>query len=278
MLAGSGRKRIKAGHAGTLDPLATGMLPILIGDATRFADMGLNAEKIYRVSFDLSCQTDTLDLEGEMCGRFDVTVSRDDIEALLAEFRGEIEQIPPAYSAILIDGRRAHELVRSGREVMMQSRPVTIHQIELEAYQAPLVTLKVRCSKGTYIRSLARDIGERLGVGGCVTELRRLSSGGWPEAMMVTPEQLAEGGASCLLPLAQWLRDLESLSLSVADGRRFLHGQRIQIRDRTADAAAVDVAVFADGLLLGGGVLKPGMRHMVLHPAKIMPSAQQALL
>lgn len=273
-----GQKRIKAGHGGTLDPLATGMLPILLGDATRFADMGLNAEKSYRVSFDLSFQSDTLDMEGEVTGRFDASVSQQQLESVLPEFRGAIEQIPPQYSAIRIDGKRAHDLARRGKHVDMQPRRVTVYSLRLLAFSFPLVTLAVTCSKGTYIRSLARDIGTNLGMGGCVTDLRRLSTGGWPEAMMVSPRQLAADREACLLPLAQWLRDLGRQVLTAADGRRFLQGQRIQLHQTEADAEETSVTVFSQDMLLGTGVLKPGMRHMVLHPVKIMPSAQKRLL
>ncbi|MDQ6981458.1 MAG: tRNA pseudouridine(55) synthase TruB [Mariprofundus sp.] len=273
-----GQKRIKAGHAGTLDPLATGMLPILLGDATRFAEMGLNAEKSYRVSFDLSYQTDTLDMEGEVCARFDAEISRVQLELLLPGFSGEIEQVPPAFSAIRIDGKRAHDLARKGERVAMQGRRITIHAIRLVAFEYPLVTLDVSCSKGTYIRSLARDIGECLGMGGCVTCLRRLSTGGWPEALMVTPEQLVANRESCLMPLSQWLRDFYHLILPGELARRFVQGQRIQLKDTKADAEEKNMAVFAEDILLGTGMLKGGMRHMVLHPDKIMPSAQKVFL
>jgi len=273
-----GHKRIKAGHAGTLDPLATGMLPILVGDATRFADMGLNAEKTYLVSFDLSCQTDTLDKEGEVTERFHASISQQQFEAILPEFLGEIAQVPPIYSAIRMDGKRAHDLAREGKQVQMQSRQVTLHSVRLRNFSFPQVRLEVRCSKGTYIRSLARDMGARLGMGGCVTELRRVSTGGWPEAMMVSHEQLANDKAACLLPLAQWLRDFKPQRLSLDEGKRFLQGQRIQIKGSALNTAESDVAVFGGELLLGTGVLKPGMRYMVLHPAKILPSAQKRLL
>jgi len=273
-----GQKRIKAGHAGTLDPLATGMLPILLGDATRFAEMGLNAEKSYRVRFDLSYQTDTLDNEGEITQHFDGSVSATQLESVLRAFTGDIDQVPPIYSAIRIQGKRAHDLARQGKTVEMQSRAVTIYTMTLIAFDFPLVTLEVSCSKGTYIRSLARDIGASLGMGGCVTMLRRLSTGGWPQAMMVSPDQLAEQKKACLLPLAQWLRDFTHQDLHGDDVKRFLHGQRIQLTDTQTAGQECDVAVFGADILLGTGVLKSGLRHMVLHPAKIMPSAQQTLL
>jgi len=254
------------------------MLPVLLGDATRFADMGLKAEKSYRVTFDLSYQTDTLDMEGEVCARFETQASRRQIEAVLPGFVGDINQVPPAYSAIRIDGKRAHELARKGKTVVMQARTVTIFTLKLAAFDFPLVTLDVCCSKGTYMRSLARDIGAQLGMGGCVTELRRLSTGGWPETMMVTPEQLFTQKESCFLPVEQWLRDFSRIDLTKADGMRFLHGQRLQLKDTETDAQEKNVAVFANDMLLGTGILKGGMRHMVLHPANIMPSAQQVFL
>jgi len=270
----TGAKKIKAGHTGTLDPLATGMLPILLGEATRFAEMGLNAEKGYEVTFDLSYQTDSLDCEGEVEGRFDGLVDAGQLNEALDQFAGEQDQIPPLYSAIRIDGKRAHEIARSGNSVEMKARRVTIHNIELIQFNFPLVALRVSCSKGTYIRSLARDIGSRLGMGGCVTALRRLSTGGWPENLMVTMDDLTEQRDGCIMPLSQWLRDLPEVSLPVEEGRRFLQGQRIQVSNVTQGMVQVSSA----GTLLGTAELNPGMKSMVLHPSRILPSAQEKLL
>jgi len=276
----AGKKRMKAGHAGTLDPLATGMLPILLGDATRFAEMGLQAEKSYRVSFDLSYQTDTLDCEGEVVSSFDSVINRTQLEAVLPAFRGPVAQVPPIYSAIRIDGKRAHEMARKGQDVEMKAREVTNHQLELVAFEFPVVTLEVSCSKGTYIRSLARDISEKLGMGGCVTKLRRLSTGGWPEVMMVSMQELTEQKGTCLVGLGQWLRDFERVALQADEAKRFLQGQRIQLRSTEADAGVEDetVAVFVDDRVIGTGILKSGLRHMVLHPLRILPSAQKSYL
>jgi len=270
----AGAKKIKAGHTGTLDPLATGMLPILLGEATRFAEMGLSAEKGYEVTFDLSYQTDTLDCEGEVKARFDGLVDEGELNEALDQFAGEQEQIPPLYSAIRIDGKRAHQIARSGNSVEMKARRVTIHNIELIQFDFPLVSLRVSCSKGTYIRSLARDIGSRLGMGGCVTALRRISTGGWPESLMVTMEALVEGRDDCMMPLSEWLRDLPKLTLPAEEGRRFLQGQRIQVSDVMEGA----VQVSSEGALLGTAELKPGLNRMVLHPCRILPSAQEKLL
>jgi len=270
----AGSKKIKAGHTGTLDPLATGMLPILLGEATRFAEMGLNAEKSYEVTFDLSYQTDSLDCEGEVKSRFETGVNEEQLKAAVEYFVSEQDQIPPLFSAIRVDGKRAHEIARAGNSVEMKARRVTIHNIDLLQFTFPLVTLRVSCSKGTYIRSLARDVGARLGMGGCVTALRRLSTGGWPETLMVSMDDLAERRDGCIMPLSQWLRDLPELSLSVEEGRRFLQGQRIQVNDKMEGK----VQVSSGQCLLGTAELKPGLNRMVLHPSRILPSAQEKLL
>jgi len=275
-----GEKRIKAGHAGTLDPLATGMLPILLGEATRYAEMGLNADKSYQVSIDLSYQTDTLDCEGDVLARFDGVVDKAMVQQALDAYTGDIEQTPPAYSAIRIDGKRSHAMARKGETVNIPARPITVHAIRLLAFDFPLLTLQVNCSKGCYIRSLARDIGAALAMGGCVTVLRRLATGGWPEAMMVTPEQLQAEPDACLLSLAQWLREMPHVCLQGGLACRFVQGQRIQLSAESGYADAYDeqmpVSVFAgDKLLLGTGMLKPGHHRVVLHPARILPSAQQ---
>jgi len=270
----TGSKKIKAGHPGTLDPLATGMLPILLGEATRFAEMGLNAEKSYEVTLDLSYQTDSLDCEGEADARFEESVSEDQLEDAIDSLTGEQDQVPPLYSAIRVDGKRAHEIARSGNSVEMKPRRINIHKIDLIQFNSPLVTLRVRCSKGTYIRSLARDIGAKLGMGGCVTALRRISTGGWPENLMVTMDDLAERREECIMPLSQWLRDLPEVRLSDEESRRFLQGQRIQVSDELEGM----VKVSSSDCLLGTAELKPGLNRMVLHPSRILPSAQEKLL
>ncbi len=271
------QKRIKAGHGGTLDPLATGMLPILLGEATRFAELGLNAEKVYRLTLDLSYQTETLDCEGEMLEYFDGCITKNEFQQVMAGFGGEQLQVPPAYSAIRLDGKRAHVLVRKGEKVEIPPRLITVFDIKLLDFNFPVASLEVRCSKGTYIRSLARDIGEKLDLGGCVTALRRLSSGGWPEAMMVSFKNLAENRQECVLPLTQWLRNFPRQELTSDEARRFVHGQRIQLEAQKlhTDESCERVAVFANQKLLGTGDLKPGMRRMVLHPARILPTAQE---
>jgi tRNA pseudouridine55 synthase len=278
LFGGGGRTRLKAGHAGTLDPMATGMLPILLGEATRFAELGLSAEKTYAVTIDLSYQTDTLDAEGETLAHFaGAPPSAAQVEAALASFRGTYAQVPPQYSALRVDGRRAHALARRGEHVELAARQVQILDLTLVHYDWPELALTVRCSKGTYIRALARDLGEQLGCGGCVVALRRLSTGGWPAAMMVTPEELETRREGALVPVSTWLQDLPELQLNAEMGRRLLLGQRLRMGEDIRMPCGL-VAVYGDGILLGTAELQPGESGgTVLHPARVLPSAQAAL-
>jgi len=255
------------------------MLPVLLGEATRFAEMGLNADKTYTVSFDLTYQTDTLDCEGETLAHFDGAVNPEQLQQVLNDFTGDINQIPPAYSAIRIDGKRAHAMARNGETVVIPARPVSVHAIRLIDFTFPIVSLEVACSKGTYIRSLARDIGQALDMGGCVTALRRISTGGWPESMMVNIEQLEAEPEKSVLPLQQWLGMLPTVQLEDDLARRFVQGQRIQL---PADASHPDpgsgevlATVLFRNELLGTAMLKSGHHRVVLHPSRILPSAQQ---
>jgi len=250
------------------------MLPVLLGEATRFSSVGLDADKTYEVTMDLSYQTDTLDAEGETTACFDIQIKQKDIENILPRFTGNLEQIPPAYSAIHVDGQRAHEIARKGGEVVLTARSVKIRTLKLIDFSPPVLTLRVCCSKGTYVRSLARDIGAILGMGGCVTALRRISTGSWPEAMMLPFDAVAKRHEACILPLKQWLRHLPTILLQKAEARRFVQGQRIQMDSEIQG----EVTVFFEDILLGTSVMEPGMYRMVLHPARILPSAQQRLL
>ncbi|MDX8383527.1 MAG: tRNA pseudouridine(55) synthase TruB [Ghiorsea sp.] len=274
------KQRPKAGHAGTLDPLATGMLPILVGEATRFAELGLNAEKCYEVSLDLSFQTDTLDLEGEVLSRFDVKLNAQDIMQALQQFRGLIQQVPPIYSAIRVDGKRAHAMARKGEDVQLKAREVEIKQLDLLGIEGDIVTLRVACSKGTYIRSLARDLGQALACGGCVTMLRRISSGGWPEAMMVGVAELEENKEACILPLPTWLRDLAEVSLTQAEAVRFVQGQRLVIPMVLKKGSAALCRVLFEDQMLGTAMFAQrdgDTQAGVLQPHRVLPSAQEKL-
>lgn len=175
---GGAPKRVKVGHGGTLDPLASGVLVILVGSCTRLCDQIMAGEKGYETTIDLSAFTDTDDAEG---ARTPVIVptppTREVIESVLPRFTGEILQTPPIYSAIHVDGQRAYDLARAGKSVELKPRPVQIQELRVLAYEWPKLTLLVRCGKGTYIRSLARDLGVALGTGGTLAALRRTRVG-----------------------------------------------------------------------------------------------------
>lgn len=177
---GGAPKRIKVGHGGTLDPLATGLLVVLVGKATPLCNAIMAGEKEYVSGVDLSRVSDTDDEEGPT-HRVEVTVppTREQVLAALASLTGNIQQRPPAFSAIKSGGRRAYDIARAGGDVQLPARTVTVHEIELLTYEFPSLTLRVRCGKGTYIRSLARDLGPLLQTGGMLTSLRRTRTGQW---------------------------------------------------------------------------------------------------
>ncbi|HET7794053.1 MAG TPA: tRNA pseudouridine(55) synthase TruB, partial [Rhizobacter sp.] len=167
----------KAGHTGTLDPLATGLLPLCFGAATKFSQVSLEADKTYRATLKLGVTTRTADAEGEVLQTREVQVTREQIEAACERFTGEIAQVPPMHSALKRDGKALYEYARAGIEVEREARQVTIHAIAIIGWQHDELTLDVRCSKGTYIRTLAEDIGEALGCGAHLSALRRTASG-----------------------------------------------------------------------------------------------------
>ena len=200
----------KTGHAGTLDPLATGVLVLALGPATRSIERLMATDKRYRTVVDLSAFTTTDDREGE---RTEVAASppeRAAVEAVLARFRGVIQQEPPAFSAMKVGGVRAYRLARDGAPPVLPPRPVRIDRLELLRYEWPLAELEVHCGKGTYIRSLARDLGKALGTGGHCASLRRTAVGPFDESMAKPLADLpAQLGASDLVPLAEALRMVE---------------------------------------------------------------------
>ena len=167
----------RIGHGGTLDPMATGVLPVFVGRATRGVEFFEHAEKTYETVLRLGMTTDTEDTTGTILSESEVSVSQEQVEAVLEQFRGEILQIPPMYSALKVNGQKLCDLARKGREVERQPRPITIHELTLLETGENTLRLRVRCSKGTYIRTLCKDIGQALGCGGCMQELRRTSAG-----------------------------------------------------------------------------------------------------
>jgi len=169
----------RIGHGGTLDPMATGVLPVFVGRATRGVEFFEHAEKTYETILRLGITTDTEDITGTVLTEQDVFVTGEMVETVLARFRGEILQVPPMYSALKVNGQKLYDLARKGKEVARQPRPITIHELTLLGMEADGVHLRVRCSKGTYIRTLCKDIGAALGCGGCMAALRRVAAGAY---------------------------------------------------------------------------------------------------
>ena len=182
----------RIGHGGTLDPMATGVLPVFVGRATRGVEFFEHAEKTYETVLRLGITTDTEDIFGTVLTEQDAFATGTRLEEVLETFRGEILQVPPMYSALKINGQKLVDLARKGKEVERQPRPVTIHELTLLGMEAEGIRLRVRCSKGTYIRTLCKDIGEALGCGGCMAALRRVSAGAYTIAEAVPLQELLE--------------------------------------------------------------------------------------
>ncbi|MEL6238842.1 MAG: tRNA pseudouridine(55) synthase TruB [Pseudomonadota bacterium] len=235
VLREGGYAKTKVGHGGTLDPLAEGVLPIALGEATKLAGRMLDASKIYDFTIRFGEETDTLDTEGKVVERSDHIPEYADVDEVMHSFEGEIEQVPPAYSAIKIDGKRAYARARAGEELEVPKRRVTIHEIAYvaegeEPDGARWTTLRAHVSKGTYIRSLARDIARALGTCGHVTYLRRTKAGPFTEAQAISLDKLNEiaNGAQLsdlLLPLEAGLDDIPALSLSQTDAQALRQGR-----------------------------------------------------
>ena len=169
----------RIGHGGTLDPMATGVLPVFVGRATRGVEFFEHAEKTYETLLLPGLTTDTEDITGTVLRKQEVSLTEDQVEAVLHKFRGEIMQVPPMYSALKVGGQKLCDLARKGQEIARKPRPVTIFELEFLGFQEGMVRLRVRCSKGTYIRTLCKDIGEALGCGGCMAALRRTAAGSY---------------------------------------------------------------------------------------------------
>ena len=192
----------RVGHGGTLDPMATGVLPVFVGRATRAVEFAENGRKEYDAGLRLGLMTDTQDVTGRVLETRPVTAGREEVEAALVGFRGEIQQIPPMYSAVKIQGKKLYELARRGKEVERKPRPVTIHALELlEAESGTDYRLRCLCSKGTYIRTLCHDVGQALGCGGALYSLRRTMAAGFTLAQAVTMEEVQAQGEALLQPL-----------------------------------------------------------------------------
>jgi tRNA pseudouridine55 synthase len=226
----------KAGHSGSLDPLASGMLPICLGQATKVSSFVLDSDKVYRVRLSIGSRTTTGDTEGPVVETGPARVSEADLRRVLAGFRGDVQQVPPMYSALKHEGRRLYQLARSGKEVERAPRTIVIYELEIEAFEPERPVLRVRCSKGTYIRSLAEDIGRAAGTVAHVAELRRLSVAPFPEAGMLTLDAIqaaAESGGAALhellRPPDEALCGLPRLDLTATEAQQIRHGQRLAV-------------------------------------------------
>ena len=226
----------RVGHGGTLDPMATGVLPIFIGRATRAAEFLESAEKEYIAGLCLGVVTDTQDTSGNILETYPVTATRADVQAALQRFLGPIEQIPPMYSAIKIGGQKLYELARRGKEVERKPRSITIHELELLDGAGSDWTLRVRCSKGTYVRTLCHDIGAALGCGGCMSALRRTAAGGFTLRQAVTMQQILDFAAendpqALLMPVDALFSRHPALIVTMGQAARIRNGA--DVRDRS---------------------------------------------
>lgn len=269
----------KLGHAGTLDPLATGILPIALGEATKTIPYAQDADKVYSFTVQWGEARDTDDCEGDVTGTSDKRPTRAEIEALIPRFIGDIEQTPPRFSAIKIDGQRAYDLARKGEEVEIKSRTVSVYELTLLETTADSATFELECGKGTYVRAIARDMGQILGCLGHVTALRRLAVGGFTEngaisldvfeKMMqsATPDQV-------LLPVETVLDDIPALAMTDAEISRIRQGQTLKFLSRP-DYDRLSVAGVDDmtDLVLAVGDNKPlallQKNGIELHPIKV---------
>jgi tRNA pseudouridine55 synthase len=256
----------KAGHAGTLDPLATGILPIALGEATKTVPFTVDGEKAYRFTVRFGRETDTDDAEGEIVRTSSELPAQGAIEALLPRFTGEILQVPPQFSAIKVDGARAYDLARSGEEVVLDAREVLIEDLVLVGMpDAATAVFEARCGKGTYVRALARDIGRALGCFGHVIALRRTRVGSFDEDASVTLEELqdavaagAEELAALLMPVEAALDDLPGLSVGPNDAASLARGQAVLVRGRDAPVMTGAAWVHFKGRILALGELEKG--------------------
>jgi tRNA pseudouridine55 synthase len=260
----------KVGHAGTLDPLASGVLPIAFGEATKTVSFVMDGQKAYRFTVRWGVATDTDDCDGRVLGESTERPSPEAIRALLPRFTGRIEQTPPRYSALKIEGERAYNLARDGEDVSLAARPVEVHRLTLiEILDAEHAVFETECGKGTYVRALARDIGGALGSLGHVCALRRTRVGAFGEGEAVRFAELARRGeaangdlAAALLPVQSGLAAVPALQVSRADADRLALGQSVLLRGRDAPFLAGVVSVSTQGSLVAlaeieQGALKP---------------------
>ena len=216
----------RIGHGGTLDPMATGVLPVFVGRATRGVEFFEHAEKTYETVLRLGITTDTEDISGTVLTEQEACVTEEQLEEALQRFRGDIMQVPPMYSALKVNGQKLYDLARKGKEVQRQPRPITIHELTLLGMEADGIHLRVRCSKGTYIRTLCKDIGQALGCGGCMAALRRVSAGEYTIEESVPLQRLLETETpdDFLRPVDSMFRNFPAVELTEKQEARCRNG------------------------------------------------------
>lgn len=238
----------KVGHAGTLDPRATGCLPIAFGEATKTVPFVMDGRKVYRFEVTWGAETNTDDTEGEVVATSDNRPTVDEVQSVLGEFTGTILQVPPVFSAIKVDGARAYDLARDGEEVELEARPIDVHRLSLvECPDENRAVLEAECGKGTYVRALARDIARRLDTCGHVTELRRLLVGPFGEEDMVELDELIEAAGELeegvpidtlveefILPVRDAMEEIEEILVSDEDAGKIRRGMAVLLRGRSA--------------------------------------------
>ena len=249
----------KIGHTGTLDPDATGVLPVCLGSGTKLCDMLTDKDKEYVAELLLGVETDTQDVSGQVLKQQEVTVSEEQVREAIMSFLGEYMQVPPMYSALKVNGKKLYELARAGKEVERQARPVFIHEIEVLELQLPLVKIRVACSKGTYIRTLCADIGAKLGCGGTMQSLMRTKVGGFSLEKAVTLSQLEtirdeEGLESILYPVESAFEECPSLHIK-SEFRKLLDNGNAFYPNQTLEKVTYSegewVKVYGDTMFYG---------------------------
>ncbi len=222
----------RIGHGGTLDPMATGVLPVFVGRATRGVEFFEHAEKTYETVLRLGIETDTEDITGTVLARREVNLSEEVVLTVLPQFRGEILQVPPMYSALKINGQKLVDLARRGKEVERQPRPITIHELTYLEMEGSDVRLRVRCSKGTYIRTLCKDIGTLLGCGGCMAQLRRVQAGEYTIGEAVPLQQLLDAAEpeAYLRPVDTMFRNYPPVNLTTNQEKRCRNGSAFSVK------------------------------------------------
>ena len=247
----------KAGHTGTLDPLATGLLPVCFGEATKFSNALLDADKSYRATVRLGQTTATGDAEGEVIAEHEVTATLDQVHTVLAQFRGAIQQLPPMYSALKHQGKPLYEYIRNGETIHRELRDVVIHGLDLNGFTGNELDISVRCSKGTYIRTLGEDIGAALGCGAHLTALRRTAIAHFDLQAGYTLAQLIEMSeverVACLLPVDSLLPTMPRLHLDAMQIKRMAQGQRLGLDTGLPDGR---VSLYSAQGFVGVGLLQ----------------------